>query len=131
MAGYPAGPRAAVMVGVNRIPFARANRPYAQASNQDMPIAALDGLVARFGLSGEAVGEVAAGAVLKHSGDFNLTRESVLGSQLSPTTPAYEGSRRAVPVWRLRSWWQTRSPCTRSTPGSPVVPIPPAMRRCL
>jgi len=82
--------RAAVIVGGNRIPFARANGSYAQASNQDMLIAALDGLVARFGMAGEAVGEVAAGAVLKHSRDFNLTRESVLGSQLSSGTPAYD-----------------------------------------
>ena len=84
------GSRSAVIVGGNRIPFARANGPYAQASNQDMLVAALDGLVARFALSGEAVGEVAAGAVLKHSRDFNLTRESVLGSRLAPTTPAYD-----------------------------------------
>jgi len=90
MAGNTSGPRNAVIVGGNRIPFARANGPYAQASNQDMLIAALDGLVARFGLSGEAVGEVAAGAVLKHSRDFNLTRESVLGCQLSSSTPAYD-----------------------------------------
>jgi acetyl-CoA C-acetyltransferase len=59
-------------------------------SNQDMMIAALDGLVARFGMAGESVGEVAAGAVLKHSRDFNLTRESVLGSRLAHTTPAYD-----------------------------------------
>jgi acetyl-CoA C-acetyltransferase len=89
MAGNTSGPRA-VIVGGNRIPFVRANGPYAEASNQDMLIAALDGLVARFGLSGEAVGEVAAGAVLKHSRDFNLTRESVLGCQLSSSTPAYD-----------------------------------------
>ena len=62
---------------------------YAQASNQDMLTATLDGLVARFGLQGE-LGEVVAGAVLKHSRDFNLTRESVLGSKLSATTPAYD-----------------------------------------
>lgn len=90
MAGNTAGPRAAVIVGGNRIPFARANGPYAQASSQDMLVAALDGLVARFGLAGEAVGEVAAGAVLKHSRDFNLTREAVLGSGLAHTTPAYD-----------------------------------------
>jgi acetyl-CoA C-acetyltransferase len=90
MAGNTAGPHAAVIVGGNRIPFARANGPYAEASNQDMLIAALDGLVARFGLSGEVVGEVAAGAVLKHSRDFNLTRESVLGCHLSSSTPAYD-----------------------------------------
>jgi len=90
MSGNTAGPRAAVIVGGNRIPFVRANGAYADASNQDMLITTLDGLVARFGMSGEAVGEVAAGAVLKHSRDFNLTRESVLGSRLAHTTPAYD-----------------------------------------
>ena len=82
-------PRAAI-VGGNRIPFARSNGPYARASNQDMLTAALDGLVARFGLQGQRLGEVAAGAVLKHSRDFNLTRECVLGSRLDPGTPAYD-----------------------------------------
>ena len=77
-------------MGGNRIPFARSNRTYAQASNGDMLTAALDGLVARFGLQGERLGEVAAGAVLKHSRDFNLTRECVLGSALAPETPAYD-----------------------------------------
>ena len=82
--------RRAAVIGGNRIPFARANRRYARASNLDMLTAALDGLVARFGLSGERLGEVVAGAVLKHSRDFNLTREAVLGSRLSPATPAYD-----------------------------------------
>src|SRR5919205_430688 len=86
----PAALRHAVVVGGNRIPFARSNGPYAQASNQDMLTAALDGLVARFGLAGERLGEVVAGAVLKHSRDFNLTRETVLGSRLDPRTPAYD-----------------------------------------
>jgi acetyl-CoA C-acetyltransferase len=82
--------RKAAIVGGNRIPFARSNSKYAQASNQDMLTATLDGLVARFGLQGKQVGEVVAGAVLKHARDFNLTRESVLGSKLSATTPAYD-----------------------------------------
>ncbi|HEY3633075.1 MAG TPA: acetyl-CoA C-acyltransferase, partial [Jatrophihabitantaceae bacterium] len=82
--------RRAAVVGGNRIPFARADGPYAQASNQDMLTAALDGLIARFGLQDERLGEVAAGAVLKHSKDFNLTRESVLGSRLAASTPAYD-----------------------------------------
>jgi acetyl-CoA C-acetyltransferase len=82
--------RQAAILGGNRIPFARANGPYARASNQDMLTAALDGLVARFGLQGERLGEVAAGAVLKHSQDFNLTRECVLGSAMSHQTPAYD-----------------------------------------
>jgi acetyl-CoA C-acetyltransferase len=55
-----------------------------------MLTAAIDGLVARFGLQGERLGEVVAGAVLKHSRDFNLTREAVLGSRLAPETPAYD-----------------------------------------
>ncbi|MCW2677824.1 MAG: fadI [Modestobacter sp.] len=82
--------RKAAIVGGNRIPFARSNSAYARASNQDMLTATLDGLVARFGLQGQRVGEVVAGAVLKHSRDFNLTRESVLGSRLSAATPAYD-----------------------------------------
>src|SRR5436309_3850845 len=82
--------RPAAIMGGNRIPFARANGPYARASNQDMLTAALDGLVARFGLQNARLGEVAAGAVLKHSRDFNLTREAVLGARLSPWTPAYD-----------------------------------------
>jgi acetyl-CoA C-acetyltransferase len=82
--------RRAAVIGGNRIPFARVGGPYKDAANQDMLIAALDGLVARFGLQGERIGEVAAGAVLKHSRDFNLTREAVLSSALSPETPAYD-----------------------------------------
>ena len=78
------------VLGGNRIPFARSNGRYAAASNQDMLTAALDGLVARFGLAGQPMGEVVAGAVLKHSRDFNLTREVVLGSRLDPRTPAYD-----------------------------------------
>lgn len=77
-----------VVVGGNRIPFAKAGGPYAQASAHDMLTAALDGLIARTGLSGTRVGEVAAGAVLKHPNDFNLTREAVLSSALAPETPA-------------------------------------------
>jgi acetyl-CoA C-acetyltransferase len=82
--------RDAVVVGGNRIPFGKAGGAYAAASNQAMLTAAVDGLVARFGLSGERMGEVAAGAVLKHARDFNLTREVVLGSALDPRTPAYD-----------------------------------------
>src|SRR5512142_200804 len=82
--------RRVAILGGNRIPFARSNGPYATASNQDMLTAVLDGLVARFGLAGERLGEVVAGAVLKHSRDFNLTRECVLGSRLDPSTPAYD-----------------------------------------
>ncbi len=78
------------VLGGNRIPFVRSGGKYLKASNQDMLTAAIDGLVSRYGLAGERLGEVAAGAVLKHSRDFNLTRESVLGSHLSPTTPAYD-----------------------------------------
>ncbi|MFL5901068.1 MAG: acetyl-CoA C-acetyltransferase [Solirubrobacterales bacterium] len=83
-------PRRVAIVGGNRIPFARSNSIYSRASNQDMLTAALDGLVARFSLEGERLGEVAGGAVLKHSRDRDLTRESVLGTRLAPETPAYD-----------------------------------------
>lgn len=82
--------RKAAVLGGNRIPFARSNKEYAHASNQDMLTSALDGLVARHGLAGRRLGEVAAGAVLKHPKDINLTREAVLGSALSPETPAFD-----------------------------------------
>ncbi len=82
--------RPVAILGGNRIPFARSNSAYATASNQAMLLAALDGLVARFGREGGRLGEVAAGAVLKHSRDFILTRESVLGTKLSPTTPGVD-----------------------------------------
>jgi acetyl-CoA C-acetyltransferase len=82
--------RRVAAIGGNRIPFPRSNSVYSSASNQDMLTAALDGLVARFDLEGERLGEVAGGAVLKHSRDRDLTRESVLGTRLAPETPAYD-----------------------------------------
>jgi acetyl-CoA C-acetyltransferase len=82
--------RQAAVLGGNRIPFARRDGAYARASNQDMFTAALDGLVSRFALQGERLGEVSAGGVLKSSRDFNLTRECVLGSALDAATPAYD-----------------------------------------
>ena len=82
--------RRVAIVGANRLPFARSNSVYSHASNQDMLTAALDGLVSRFSLEGERLGEVAGGAVLKHSRDRDLTRESVLGTKLAPETPAYD-----------------------------------------
>lgn len=84
------GVRRVAVIGGCRIPFARSDGPYATASNQELLTAALDGLVERFGLDGERVGEFVAGAVLKHSRDFNLARETVLGSRLDPHTPAYD-----------------------------------------
>ncbi|MGH8379734.1 acetyl-CoA C-acetyltransferase [Pseudomonas sp.] len=82
--------RRVAIIGGNRIPFARSNGAYATASNQAMLTAALEGLIERFRLHGLQLGEVAAGAVLKHSWDMNLTRECVLGSRLSAQTPAYD-----------------------------------------
>ena len=82
--------RKVAVVGANRIPFARSNGAYSHASNQDMLTSALDGLIDRFGLEGETLGEVAGGAVLKHSRDRDLTRESVLGTRLAAETPAYD-----------------------------------------
>ncbi|QLL07952.1 acetyl-CoA C-acetyltransferase [Mycobacterium vicinigordonae] len=82
--------RRVAVLGGNRIPFARSDGAYAEASNQDMFTAALGGLVDRYNLRGERLGMVVGGAVLKHSRDFNLMRECVLGSELSPYTPAFD-----------------------------------------
>lgn len=82
--------RRVAIIGGNRIPFARSNTAYATASNQDMLTFTLQGLIDRYGLHGERLGEVAAGAVIKHSRDFNLTRESVLSTTLAKETPAYD-----------------------------------------
>jgi acetyl-CoA C-acetyltransferase len=76
------------VIGYNRIPFARHNTAYTQASNQDMMVAALGGLIDRYKLHGALLGEVAGGAVIKHSREFNLMRESVMGTALDPATPA-------------------------------------------
>jgi acetyl-CoA C-acetyltransferase len=85
----PYGRKVAILGGA-RIPFARQNTAYALRSNQDMLTAALKGVVDKFQLHGERLGEVAAGAVLKHSRDFNLCRESALSCGLSMETPAYD-----------------------------------------
>jgi acetyl-CoA C-acetyltransferase len=82
--------RKVAVVAGNRIPFARQDKTYRHASNSDMLTAALNGLVDRTGLGGQELGEVVAGAVLKHARDWNLVREVVLGSKLAPTTPAYD-----------------------------------------
>src|SRR5258706_4248029 len=83
-------PRRVAILGGARIPFARANSAYAELSNQDMLTAAFRFLVDKYSLKGEKLGEVAAGAVIKHSRDWNLARESMLGAGLHPTTPAYD-----------------------------------------
>ncbi|WP_337160397.1 acetyl-CoA C-acetyltransferase [Pseudomonas putida] len=83
-------PRRVAILGANRLPFSRSNGIYAKASNQAMLTAALEGLIERCHLHGLRLGEVAAGAVVKHARDMSLTRESVLGSRLSAQTPAYD-----------------------------------------
>jgi acetyl-CoA C-acetyltransferase len=82
--------RRVAILGGNRIPFARSNTVYAHASNQDMLTATLQGLIDRYNLHGERLGEVVGGAVMKHSRDFNLVRESVLSTTLSRDTPAFD-----------------------------------------
>lgn len=86
---HPAVRRVAI-IGGNRTPFARSNTAYSKISNQELLTSALRGLVDRYNLQGMRLGEVVAGAVIKHSRDFNLTRESVLSSGLAPETPAYD-----------------------------------------
>ncbi|WP_149031898.1 acetyl-CoA C-acetyltransferase [Psychrobacter sp. P2G3] len=86
------GQHRVAILGGNRIPFARSNGPYADASNIDMLTAALNGLIERYNLQDERMGEVVAGAVLKLSRDLNLTREAALNTALDPHTPTYDVS---------------------------------------
>ena len=85
--------RVAIVGGV-RIPFARAYSAYATSGNQDMLTAAFRALVERFRLQGERLGDVAAGAVIKHSRDYSLVRECVLSSGLDPHTPRHRRAAR-------------------------------------
>ncbi|WP_297800196.1 acetyl-CoA C-acetyltransferase [Arenimonas sp. GDDSR-1] len=78
--------RVAILGGV-RIPFCRNNTAYYDVGNLGLSTVVLGGLVEKFQLQGQALGEVAMGAVLKHSSDFNLAREATLSSGLSPHTP--------------------------------------------
>lgn len=82
--------RRVAILGGNRIPFARSNTVYSHVSNQDMLTAALQGLVDRFNLHGLRIGDVSGGAVMKHSRDFNLVRETVLSTTLAPETTAFD-----------------------------------------
>src|ERR1700742_1226305 len=86
-------PRRAAIVGGSRIPFARGNGAYAQVGNQEMLIAALRAVVERFGLRGQRVDVVAGGAVMKHSSQWNLTREAVRGCGLAAGTSGLDVQR--------------------------------------
>lgn len=82
--------RRVAIVGYNRIPFARMNTNYVNASNQDMLVTTLNGLIERYKLQGERLGEVAGGAVIKHSRDGNLVRDSIMETTLDPSTPGVD-----------------------------------------
>ncbi|MFL9482869.1 acetyl-CoA C-acetyltransferase [Chitinophagaceae bacterium LWZ2-11] len=80
--------RKVAIVGYNRIPFARNNTSYVNAGNQDMMTASLNGLIDKYNLKGQLIGEVAGGAVVKHSREINLMRECVMSTMLDQNTPA-------------------------------------------
>jgi acetyl-CoA C-acetyltransferase len=80
-------PRKVAIVAANRIPFAKSNTAYFGVSNQEMLTSAIEGLVKKAKLQGQPVGEVVAGAVMKHSRDFNMVRETVLDTSLCASTP--------------------------------------------
>ncbi len=82
--------RRVAIVGGIRIPFARGNGAYARVGNQEMLTTVLRGVAERYGLLGQRLDEVAAGAVMKHSSQWNLVRESVLGSGLAAETPGLD-----------------------------------------
>ncbi|MEE1899295.1 acetyl-CoA C-acetyltransferase [Flavobacterium rakeshii] len=80
--------RKVAIVGYNRIPFARQNTAYVNVGNKDMMVTTLNGLIEKYSLSGKLLGEVAGGAVIKHSWEINLMRQCVLSTSLDPKTPA-------------------------------------------
>src|SRR5260221_5150712 len=92
-----ASPRRVAIVGGVRIPFVRGNGAYGGVGNQEMLTATFRGVVDRYGLKGQRLGDVAAGAVMKHSSQWNLTRESVLGSGLAAETPGLDLQRACGP----------------------------------
>jgi acetyl-CoA C-acetyltransferase len=83
-------PHRVAIIGGRRIPFCRANTNYVHQSNQDLMTATLQAVVDAFRLKGERLGDVSLGAVMKHSRDWNLARECVLGTTLAPETPAFD-----------------------------------------
>ena len=86
-------PRRVAVIGGARIPFARANGAYASVGNQEMLTASLKAVVDRYSLRGQRLGDVVAGAVMKHSTQWNLAREALLDSGLSPETPGLDVQR--------------------------------------
>jgi acetyl-CoA C-acetyltransferase len=107
--------RKVAIVGYNRIPFARQNTNYVNATNQDMMTAAMNGLIDRYALQGKLLGEVAGGAVIKHSWEFNLMRECVLSTSLDSCTPACDiqqacdtGIEAAVYIANKKPWGKSR-----------------------
>ena len=85
--------RRVAVIGGMRIPFCRAHSIYANCSNQDMMTAALQAVVNKYDLKGQTLGDVALGAVIKHSRDWNLARECVIDSGLSLKTPGVDMQR--------------------------------------
>ena len=127
----PSTSRRVAVIGGNRIPFARSNTVYADASNQEMLTAAHRRSRGRATASqGERVGEVVAGAVLKHSP--RLQPDPRVGARLEARRPRPRrttSSRPATPASRPPSRWPTRSPSARSRSASPAAPTPPRTRR--
>lgn len=82
--------RKVAVIGYNRIPFARQNTAYAEATNHDMLLATLNGLIEKYHLEGELLGEVAGGAVIKSSEEPNLTKDAIMQTKLHPDTPAVD-----------------------------------------
>src|ERR1700692_1779872 len=85
--------RHVAIIGGVRAPFARSHTAYAGTDNQELLTAPLRTLVERYRLQGERLGDVIAGAVIKHPKDFNLTRESLLSTGLDPQTPGLDVQR--------------------------------------
>ena len=133
-------PRRVAIVGGVRIPFARSNGAYAGRSNQDLLTGALHGLVQRYNLRGERLGDVIGGAVIKHSKDFNLVRESLMSTELDPQTPGLDiqracgtGLEAAILIANKIALGQIDAGigCGVDTASDPPVVFPDSFRRIL
>ncbi len=133
-------PHQVAIVAANRIPFARQNTAYHDLDNQTMLTDTLQGLIDRVSLGGKRLGEVAGGAVMKHASDWNLIRESVLGTNLDPRTPAYDlqqacgtGLEAAILVGNKIRLGQIEAgiACGSDTTSDVPVSVNPRMQRAL
>jgi len=81
--------RPVYIIGGVRTPFVKSLTKYSKVTTQDLMTTALQALVTKMKLENKIIGDVALGAVINSSVNWDLARECVLGTNLDPHTPAY------------------------------------------